>query len=252
MVSRGSPAWWVFHDRSLLGRYFPGFVLPILEYCPAVSIHTLTTWPCRKGCPFYNWRCVWVWHCSSSICGSTVHATCTRSGETRFTLSMQLYMCRMCQFGLLAVLWSQIGILMRILAAEPLSTTGPLFFSQCPCRSILLIFDGVWLASFKSRANAFYCHKLLDLLLSSTVEHFLFFLSTGWYCKAGVFWVMGCKSLSPSLVLLIMIYNNNEWTKIRDVYFYNFDYILMFVTSILALVHKINYILKWKIIYFVS
>ena len=35
----------VFHDRSLLGRYFRGFVLPVLEYCSpvwcsAADIHT--------------------------------------------------------------------------------------------------------------------------------------------------------------------------------------------------------------------
>ena len=28
--------WLVFHDRSLLGRCFQGFVLPVLEYCSAV------------------------------------------------------------------------------------------------------------------------------------------------------------------------------------------------------------------------
>ena len=29
-------SWLVFHDRSLLGRYFRGFVLPVLEYCSVV------------------------------------------------------------------------------------------------------------------------------------------------------------------------------------------------------------------------
>ena len=29
-------SWRVFHDRSLLGRCFRGFVLPVLEYCSAV------------------------------------------------------------------------------------------------------------------------------------------------------------------------------------------------------------------------
>ena len=29
-------SWQVFHDRSLLGRCFRGFVLPVLEYCFAV------------------------------------------------------------------------------------------------------------------------------------------------------------------------------------------------------------------------
>ena len=29
-------SWRLFHDRSLLGRYFRGFVMPVLEYCSAV------------------------------------------------------------------------------------------------------------------------------------------------------------------------------------------------------------------------
>ena len=29
-------SWQVFHDRSLLGRCFRGYVLPVLEYCSAV------------------------------------------------------------------------------------------------------------------------------------------------------------------------------------------------------------------------
>ena len=41
-------SWRVFHDRSLLGRCFRGFVLPVLEYCYAVwcslLINTLNDW----------------------------------------------------------------------------------------------------------------------------------------------------------------------------------------------------------------
>ena len=29
-------SWRIFHDRSLLGRCFRGFVMPVLEYCSAV------------------------------------------------------------------------------------------------------------------------------------------------------------------------------------------------------------------------
>ena len=32
----GILSWQVFHDRSLLGRCFRGFILPVLEYCSAV------------------------------------------------------------------------------------------------------------------------------------------------------------------------------------------------------------------------
>ena len=46
-------SWRVFHDRSLLGRCFRGFVLPVLEYCSGLleycsgarlPIHTLNYW----------------------------------------------------------------------------------------------------------------------------------------------------------------------------------------------------------------
>ena len=41
-------SWRVFHDRSLLGRCFRGFILPVLEYCSPVwcslPIHTLNYW----------------------------------------------------------------------------------------------------------------------------------------------------------------------------------------------------------------
>ena len=41
-------SWRVFYDRSLLGRYFGGFDLPVLEYCSSycarLPIHTLNYW----------------------------------------------------------------------------------------------------------------------------------------------------------------------------------------------------------------
>ena len=46
------------------------------------------------------------------------------SGVIRCTLFIVLYLRRMCQCGLLAVLWSYIGILMRLFDAEPRSTAG--------------------------------------------------------------------------------------------------------------------------------
>ena len=54
------------------------------------------------------------------------------------TLLMVPYLDRMCQCGLHAVLWSQIGRLMHRHAAEPYSTAGLLFPSQSPSGTILL------------------------------------------------------------------------------------------------------------------
>ena len=69
------------------------------------------------------------------------------------------------------MLWSHIGILSRLLAAQPRSTTGPLFLSVSlqndPTDSV---FDGVGLVGFKkNRPMLFYWPKLLDPFLSSTV-----------------------------------------------------------------------------------
>ena len=75
-----------------------------------------------------------------------------------------LYLYHMCQCGLHAVPWSNIGMLIRRLAAEPQSTAGLWLPSQCPSGYLEgnnladPVFDGVGLAGFKSRANAFYWH----------------------------------------------------------------------------------------------
>ena len=61
-----------------------------------------------------------------------------RSGVTRYTLLMVLYLDRMCQRGLHMVHWSHVGTLMHRLAAEPYSTAGLLFPSRCPSGTIFL------------------------------------------------------------------------------------------------------------------
>ena len=68
-----------------------------------------------------------------------------RSGVTRCILLVVLYLDCMCQCGFHVVLWSHIGTLMHRLAAEPCSTAGLLFPSQCPSGTILLTpFSMVW------------------------------------------------------------------------------------------------------------
>ena len=63
-----------------------------------------------------------------------------RSDVIQCTLLMVLYLDRMCQCWLQAVLWSHIGTLrfMHRLAAEPRCKAGLLFPSQCPSGTILL------------------------------------------------------------------------------------------------------------------
>ena len=86
-----------------------------------------------------------------------------RSGVTRCTLLMVLYLDHMCQCGLHAGLWSHIGTLMHRLAAEPRNIAGLLFPSRCPSITILLtpysmVWD--WRAS-RAGSILFYWPKLL-------------------------------------------------------------------------------------------
>ena len=134
-------SWRVFHDRSILGRCFRGFVLPVLEYCSAAPVKLLDR--TVSGARFLAGG---VFECDISHRRSVaVLCIFMRSGVTRCTLLMVLYLDRMCQCGLHAVLWSHIGTLLHRLAAEPGSRAGLLFHSRCPSGTILLTpFSMVW------------------------------------------------------------------------------------------------------------
>ena len=95
---------------------------------------------------------------------------CIRSDITQCTLFRVLYLYRMCHCRLHTVLWSHIGVLIGIFAAEFRSTARLLFLTQCVCGTILLTlyFDEVGLACSNSRASAFYWPMLLAPFLSST------------------------------------------------------------------------------------
>ena len=86
-----------------------------------------------------------------------------RSGVTRCTLLILLYLHHMCQCGLHAVLWSHVGTLIHCLAAKPRSTGGLLFSYRCLSGTILLtpysmVWD--WRAS-RAGSMLFYWPKLL-------------------------------------------------------------------------------------------
>ena len=101
------------------------------------------------------------------------YVCCTRSGETRCTLFMVLFLCRMCRCGIHAAL-SHSGLLKRFLAAEPLSILGPLFPFQYLCGTILVTSHSMVWDWRVSRAGS------MSLYWPSCSLHFcllLFFLS---------------------------------------------------------------------------
>ena len=125
---------WVFHDRSLLGRGFQGFVLHILKYssavlCSAADTHLKLLDHIVSSDSFLTGLClsvtlhiVYLWW---------YYVSCTRSGVAWCTLIMVLYPSCMCWCMLQVGLWWHIGILMHLLTAELRSTTGLLFPCQC-------------------------------------------------------------------------------------------------------------------------
>ena len=138
----------MFHDRSLLGRCFRGFVLPILEYCSAAwcsaaGTHLKLLDRAVSGARFLTrdvFECDIAHRRSVAVLCILYKIRCNRC-----TLIMVLYLDHMCQCGLHAVLWSHIGTLIHRLAAERRSTAGLLFPSLCPSGTILLApFSMVW------------------------------------------------------------------------------------------------------------
>ena len=61
------------------------------------------------------------------------------------------------------------------------------------------VFDGVGLAGFKSRANAFLLALSALSVLYPTILFFFFLRSMGWLCGVGVFGLIGCSHSLPAL-----------------------------------------------------
>ena len=140
-ISRKS--WRVFHDRLLLGRCVRGFVMSVLVvlFCSVVldcryTPKLIAYWTVQSVL-FFNYGCV---ECKIAHLRS-VASLCMLYKVRCIPMHpvYGAYLCRMCQCGLHAVLWSHIGILLRRLAAEHCISAGLLFPSQCPCGTILLI-----------------------------------------------------------------------------------------------------------------
>ena len=108
-----------------------------LQFGARLPIHTLNYWTEQSVVPGFKLGvCLSVtflivdpWQ--SCICF-------IRSGVTRCTFLMVLYLDRMSQHGLHAVFWSHIDTLTHRLAAEPCSTAGLLIPSRFSSGTILL------------------------------------------------------------------------------------------------------------------
>ena len=118
LVSWGSLSWRVFDDRSLLGRCFRGFVLPVLEYCSAF-------WCTAAGThlKLLDRAVSGAWFLTGGVFEREIFHR-----RSAVAVLCMLYKIRC----------TPVGTLMHRLAAESCSTAELLFHPRCPSGTILL------------------------------------------------------------------------------------------------------------------
>ena len=138
--------WRVFHNRLLLGRCLQGFVLSVLEYCSAVlcsaaKTHLKLLDRVASGDSFLFECAIAHRRYVAALC-TLYKIRCNRMHPLNGVLPVSYVKVRVH-----TVLWSHIGILMCLFAAELHSTVGLLFPSQCLWGTILLtpgLYSMVW------------------------------------------------------------------------------------------------------------
>ena len=189
-------SWQVFHDSLLLGRWFSGFVLPVLEYCFAVwcsaddshlkllnrlvsggSFLTGGVFECDLAhhlsvavlCMLYKIRCYPMHSRYGALPLPYVRVLVTRGAVIAHRYTYAPPRCRTSQYcrtfirlsvSLGRSWWPRIWWC---------GTGG--FQEHCQCRFIGLAARSIFVL---------YCFP------------FLFFHTLGWYCGAGVFGLIGC------------------------------------------------------------
>ena len=152
-------SWRVFHDRSLLGRCFRGFVLPVLEHCSAfwcsaADTHLKLYWTVQSVVPGF-WLGV-SFSVTLLIVDPWQSCVCfIRSGVTQCTLLMVLYTWTICaSAGYTRCSGRYTYAPPRFLTLQYSRTFIPLSVSVWNDLANP-VFDVVGLAGFKSRANVF-------------------------------------------------------------------------------------------------
>ena len=206
-------SWQVFHDRSLLLRYFLSFVLPVLEYCSAVwcsaadSHLKLLDRVVKTACFLAGG----VLDCNL-VHRPSVAELCMLfkiKSNPMHPLSGALTL-PMCRRVLLVVLWLLIGTRSRLLVLGLLSIAE----ASCPSRCLfgtilvtlcLMVWD--WRVS---RAEPMLSCWHDRLFLFCLLLFYLFLSSMGWLCGVAVFILIVCSHSLPGLAQRTPNNNNNN------------------------------------------
>ena len=195
----------MFHDRLLLSRCFQGFILPGLECCSAVwcsaaDTHLKLLDRAVSGALF--------------LTGSPVLFECGIAHRRSLTVLCMLYKIRCNPLhprnGALPRPFVPVQATRGVLLAHwhtyapPRCRTSQYSRSFIPISVSLLLTRIRWCGTggFQEHSQCLFIG--LSCSIPTIVFYsfsFLFFLSIGWYCGAGVFGLRGCISLSLSCAL---------------------------------------------------
>ena len=153
-------SWQVFHDRSLLGRCFRGFVLPVLEYCTAVwcsaaDIHLRLLDRVVSGASFLTggvFECDLAYHHSVAVLCMLYKIRCNPMHPLCGALPVPYVPLRVTRGAVITHQFTYAPP--RCGTSQYCLTFIPLSVSPWNDRSDP-VFDGVGLAGFKNRANDF-------------------------------------------------------------------------------------------------
>ena len=200
----------MFHDRSLLGRCFPGFVLPVFGvlFC-SVQIHTLNYWTVQSVVP-------------SSLTGGVFE--CDIAHRPSVAVLCMLYKIRcnpMHPFNdALPVPYVPVRVTRSALVAHRYTYAPPCCRTLQYPSTFVLLSVSPWndladrwcrTGGFQEQGQCFFYGLSCPILTKVCYSFFpfLIFLSIDWYCGAGVFGLIGCTSLSLCLALPTSFINNN-------------------------------------------
>ena len=179
-------SWRVLDDRLLIERCFWGFVLPALEYCSAVwcsaaDTHLQLLGRVVSGAGFLAggvFNCNISHRRSVAVLCMLYKIGCNPKHPLCGSLPVLYVLIRVTRGALIAHRYTYVPLRCRI--SQYRRTLIPLSVSLWN-DLVDPVFDGVGLAGFKSRSNAFLLAYSCSLLFSvSNYFPFLFFSSMGW------------------------------------------------------------------------
>ena len=182
-------SWQVFHDRLLLGRYFKGFVLPVLEYCSGVwclaaDTHLRLLYRVVSGASFLTggvFECDLAHRRSVAVLYILYKIRCNPMHPLYSALPVPYVPVRVTRGAVIAH---------RYTYAPPRCRTSQYRRTFIPLS--VSLWNDLISGGFQEQGRCLFIGLAARSLFVSCCFPFLFFLSLGWCCGVGVFGLIRC------------------------------------------------------------